>query len=113
MLTRIRPALALANWVSTHSLLLGDQMPMRSPGCKTERQQPRGQPVNFPLQPRISQPHFLVPHHERRAGRPFGAYGVEELPDRLADQRLIARTMDVTELEPGHCVSSNGFPPVY
>ena len=32
MFTRISPALAVANWVSTHSELLGDQMPMRSPG---------------------------------------------------------------------------------
>ena len=47
MLTRINPALAVANWVITHSELLGDQMPIRSPGCQAMSDQTGGEPVNL------------------------------------------------------------------
>ncbi len=40
MLTRISPALAVANWVSTHSALFCDQMPIRSPGFRPKAHQP-------------------------------------------------------------------------
>ena len=71
-------------------------------GLEAERQQSGGEPINFPLQLGISQPHFLMTHDECRPRRPSGADGIEELPDRLADQRLIAHPVDVTELERRH-----------
>ena len=46
MLTRISPALAVANCVTTHSALFGDQMPTRSPGCEAQRQQAGGEGVD-------------------------------------------------------------------
>ena len=46
MLTRMAPALAVAYWRITHSALLGDQMPTRSPGSTPEGQQPAGHLVD-------------------------------------------------------------------
>ena len=58
MLTRISPALAVANCVSTHSLLLGDQMPTRSPRLEAERQQPGGKLVDAPDELALAQRTF-------------------------------------------------------
>ena len=40
MLTRISPALAVANWVTTHSALFGDQIPIRSPRLRPSAKRP-------------------------------------------------------------------------
>src|SRR6478736_5785158 len=40
MVVRIRPILAAANWVKAHSAQLGDQMPIRSPGCRPRARRP-------------------------------------------------------------------------
>ena len=40
MVTRISPALAVANCVSSHSGRFGDQMPMRSPGSRPSASKP-------------------------------------------------------------------------
>ena len=40
MLTRISPAFAVANCVSSHSELLGDQIPTRSPGARPSASSP-------------------------------------------------------------------------
>src|SRR6478735_9900944 len=40
MVVRIRPILAAANCVSAHSAQLGDQIPIRSPGCRPNASRP-------------------------------------------------------------------------
>src|SRR5580704_11605030 len=47
-----------------------------------------------------------MPYNECGARRPFAASVIEELPDRLADQRYFARAVDVALLERGHGVPS-------
>ena len=47
MFTRIRPALAVANCVTIHSALLGDQMPMRSPGFRPIASSPAANASTF------------------------------------------------------------------
>ena len=49
MLTRISPAFAAANCVTAHSLLLGDQMPMRSPGARPSASRPAASSSTFSL----------------------------------------------------------------
>ena len=71
MLTRMSPAFAVANCVNTHSLLLGDQMPMRSPGSSPRVEQSRGEPIDGLAQLAIAEPHLLMAHDQRRARRPF------------------------------------------
>ena len=69
MLTRISPALAVANWVSTHSALFCDQMPTRSPGAEPEREQAGGEIVHGVLQLAIGPADVLVAHDQRFAIR--------------------------------------------
>ena len=47
MLTRISPAFAAANCVTAHSLLLGDQMPIRSPGSSPSASRPAANASTF------------------------------------------------------------------
>ena len=47
MLTRISPAFAVANCVTTHSALFGDQMPMRSPGFSPSATSPAANASTF------------------------------------------------------------------
>ena len=59
----------MANCVTTHSALLGDQMPIRSPGSQAERQQPGGERVDLGFQLAIGPADVLVAHDQRVAGR--------------------------------------------
>ncbi len=52
-------------------------------GLEPERQQPGSEPVDLLVQFAVAQPHFLVPHHQRRPRRPARAGAVEKLPDGL------------------------------
>ena len=47
MVTRMKPALAQANWVRVHSARLGDQMPTRSPGARPSAIRPAATPSAF------------------------------------------------------------------
>ena len=47
MFTRISPALAVANCVTTHSALFGDQMPIRSPGSRPSATRPAAKASTF------------------------------------------------------------------
>ncbi len=75
-------------------------------GIKPERQQPGGEPVHGLLQRTVAHAHLLVAHDQRGPVRPFGARRVEELADRVAEQRLFARPVDVALREPSHRASS-------
>ena len=77
-------------------------MPMRSPGCRPSVEQPGGELVDRLAQLAVAQSHLLVADDERRPRRPFCARGIEELSDRLAEERLVARPMDITELQLRH-----------
>ena len=71
-------------------------------GMQAERQQPGGELVDGRPQLAVAHSHLLVAHDERRPRRPFCAGGIEELSDRLAEERLVARPVDVTELQLRH-----------
>lgn len=94
MLTRIRPAFALANWVSIHSRLFGDQIPRRSPG-RSPMAKAFGKFVSQLSEFAIGQPDILVPDDD---GRPLGIFlrDLVEMPtDRIADEKLVTRTMNI------------------
>ena len=67
MLTRISPALAVANWVTTHSALFGDQMPMRSPGSRPSASSPAANASTRSLQLAIAPADVLVADDQRIA----------------------------------------------
>ena len=98
MLTRISPALAVANWVITHSALFGDQMPMRSPRLQAERQQPRGKPVDPFLQIAVCPADLLMPDDQRIICAKAFDNAVEMHADRIADKRRIARPVHIAQL---------------
>ena len=103
MLTRISPAFAVANWVTTHSALFSDQMPIRSPALQPQRQQPGGERLR-PLDKFAITPAYpLAAHDERGRVGDAGGGAVEVLPDRLAQQRHGDCAVDVAD---GHGRSS-------
>ncbi len=78
-------------------------------GMKPERQKSGGELVDLLPQFAVAQSHLLVANHQSRAPWPIVADRIEKLPDRLADERLLARAVYVTQLETGHSVSSQTF----
>ena len=76
-------------------------------GMKPERQQTRGEPVDLLPQFAIAEPHLLMADHQCRPRRPFVADRVEKPANRLANERLFAYAIDVTERQPWH----SGFLP--
>ena len=70
MLTRISPALAVANWVTTHSALFGDQMPIALAGLQPQRDQAGGERIDLLGQLAIAPAHALLAHDQRRPVAP-------------------------------------------
>ena len=67
MLTRISPALAVANWVTTHSALFSDQMPIRSPRSSPSASSPAANASARVDQLRLGPAHALAADDQGRA----------------------------------------------
>ena len=106
MLTRISPALAVANWVTTHSALLGDQMPTRSPGCRPKRDQAGGERVDAFGQFRPGPADALLADDQAGAITPTRDGAVEMHPDGVPDHGLIGGAVHVA----GRLTSRWNFP---
>ena len=95
MLTRISPALAVANCVTTHSALFGDQMPTRSPGSQPQRQQPGGERVDLVAEFAVGPADALLAHDQPGPVAVSRHRAVEVGADRLAEQRLRGGAMHI------------------
>ena len=102
MVTRISPALAAANWVSAHSAQFGDQMPIRSPLLKAEREQPGGQRVGPCLQLGEGPANALLRRDHRLDVAPALGGFVQRFADGVFPERRRLRAFDVTELGVHH-----------
>src|SRR6516225_7369752 len=71
-------------------------------GIKSECQKSGGQLVGGCAQFAVTQAHLLMPDHQRRPRGPFRAGLVKKFSDGLADERLIARTVNIAERRSGH-----------
>ena len=100
MLTRISPALAVANWVTTHSALFGDQMPIRSPGSSPSATSPAAKAsTRSPSSRQLQRICWWRTTSASRSPIPLDD-PVEIDADRLADQRRVAGAVDIARL--GH-----------
>ena len=98
MVTRIRPALAAANWVSAHSALFGDQMPIRSPRSSPSAINPAASASAFAFSSPNVQRTPCNDGHDRLDIAPAAGRLVQRLADGVFPQRRRLRPFDVTEL---------------
>ena len=110
MLTRISPALAVAYWVMIHSALLGDQMPMRSPGLQAEGDEAGGEGLDVGGEFGPGPVDTLLADDQAGAVAEAGDGAVEMDPDGIPDHRLAGGAVHVAGRGVGHwCAPLRGL----
>src|ERR1700680_4798865 len=84
MLTRIAPMAAVANWRTTHSYRLGDQIPIRSPFRTPRGDESSSDHLALVDQFAIAHPTVLVRDHQRLAISETLSGPPQVFKDRLA-----------------------------